>query len=168
MDAATQRVFVRWFIRRDMPEVLEIEHDSFECPWSEADFLSCVRQRNCIGMVAEQDNHVVGYVFYELHKSKIVVLNLAVAEKHRRQAIGAALVVKLKAKCSDKRRRILVDVRESNLSALNFFKACGFIATKVLRGLYENTRDDAYRMEWSVRESCVPVNRIQWNHGRTT
>ena len=29
------RVHIRWMIRRDMPEVLAIEEDSFEFPWSE-------------------------------------------------------------------------------------------------------------------------------------
>jgi ribosomal-protein-alanine N-acetyltransferase len=42
-------VQIRWMIRRDMPEVLEIERQSFEFSWTEEDFLCCLRQRNCIG-----------------------------------------------------------------------------------------------------------------------
>ena len=34
--------------------------NSFEFPWSEEDFIRCLRQRNCIGMVAEHDEQVVG------------------------------------------------------------------------------------------------------------
>lgn len=30
---------IRWLIRRDMNEVLEIEKDCFAIPWSEEDFL---------------------------------------------------------------------------------------------------------------------------------
>ena len=52
-------VHIRWMIRRDMSEVLEIEKSSFEFPWSEEDFIRCLRQRNCIGMVAEFDDRVV-------------------------------------------------------------------------------------------------------------
>lgn len=44
-------VHIRWMIRRDMQEVLEIEKSGFEFPWSEEDFIRCLRQRNCIGMV---------------------------------------------------------------------------------------------------------------------
>ena len=40
---------IRWLIRRDMPEVMEIENRSFEFPWVEDEFLACLRQRNCIG-----------------------------------------------------------------------------------------------------------------------
>ena len=43
------RVHVRWMVRRDMPEVLEIEGESFDFPWSEEDFIRCLRQRDCSG-----------------------------------------------------------------------------------------------------------------------
>ena len=46
-------VHVRWMIRRDMPEALNAEQEAFEFPWSEEDFTRCLRQRNCIGMVAD-------------------------------------------------------------------------------------------------------------------
>ena len=60
---AQVRVHIRWMIRRDMPEVLAIEHASFEFPWCEEEFLRVLRQRNCIGMVAEYGERVVGFTF---------------------------------------------------------------------------------------------------------
>ena len=80
------RVHIRWMIRRDMAEVLEIEQDGFEFPWIEEDFLRCLRQRNCIGMVAEHGERVVGFMIYELHKTRLHILNFAVASDVRRQA----------------------------------------------------------------------------------
>src|SRR5262249_26764482 len=78
------RVHIRWMIRRDMPEVLQTEQDSFEYSWTEEDFLRCLRQRNCIGMVAEQGEKVVGFMIYELHKAKLHILNFAVHPASRR------------------------------------------------------------------------------------
>jgi len=60
------KVQIRWMIRRDMAEVLRIERESFEYHWTEEDFLCCLRQRNCIGMVAEADGQVVGLVRNEV------------------------------------------------------------------------------------------------------
>ncbi len=40
------QVQIRWMIRRDMDEVLNIEYEGFEFPWSEDDFVRCLRQRN--------------------------------------------------------------------------------------------------------------------------
>ena len=57
---AQLRVHIRWMIRRDMAEVLEIERGAFEFPWFEEEFIRCLRQRNCIGMVAEHAERGVG------------------------------------------------------------------------------------------------------------
>ena len=57
-------------IRRDMPEVLAVEQEAFEFPWLEEDFTRCLRQRNCIGMVAEADDSVVAFMIYELHRNR--------------------------------------------------------------------------------------------------
>src|SRR5918999_229603 len=50
---AQVRVHIRWMIRRDMPEVLAIEHASFEYPWCEEEFLRVLRQRVGHQMVAK-------------------------------------------------------------------------------------------------------------------
>src|SRR6185369_17373733 len=106
------RVHIRWMIRRDMADVLDIEAVSFEFPWLEEDFIRCLRQRNCIGMVAEQDDRVVGFMIYELHKNKLHVLNFAVAEPFRRRGIGQQMIDKLVGKLSHQRRtRVLLEVR---------------------------------------------------------
>src|SRR4051812_47494059 len=98
------RSHVRWMIRRDMPEVLQIEQATFDCAWTEEDFLRCMRQRNCIGMVCEHGEKIVGYMLYELHKSKLHILNFAVHPDHRRNAVGSVMIRKLIDKLSGHRR----------------------------------------------------------------
>lgn len=159
------RVHIRWMIRRDMPEVLEIETRSFEFPWSEDDFIRCLRQRNCIGMVAEHEQRVVGFMVYELHKSRLHVLNFSVHSDSRRLGVGTQMVEKLISKLSPQRRkRILLEVRETNLAAQLFFRSAGFRATTVLRDFYEDTTEDAYLMSFNHRSKSeadfMPVNRI--------
>src|SRR3990172_4452317 len=118
------RVHIRWMIRRDMPEVLAIEGESFEFPWLEDEFARCLRQRNCIGMVAEHDDRVVGFMIYELNKTRIHVLNFAVAAEYRRRGVGTQMVAKLVGKLSAQRRtRVVLEVRETNLAAQLFFRS---------------------------------------------
>ncbi|HUT13960.1 MAG TPA: ribosomal protein S18-alanine N-acetyltransferase [Thermoguttaceae bacterium] len=160
------RVHIRWMIRRDMPEVLDIEEESFEFPWLEEDFIRCLRQRNCIGMVAEHEDRVVGFMIYELHKNRIHVLNFAVAADYRRRGVGSQMVAKLIAKLSAQRRtRIMLEVRETNLAAQLFFRENGFRAVTVLRAFYEDTPEDAYVMQVRYRSEkpaiVEPVNRIR-------
>jgi ribosomal-protein-alanine N-acetyltransferase len=150
------RVHIRWMIRRDMPEVLTIEEDSFEFPWSEEEFLRCLRQRNCIGMVAEYDQRVVGFMIYELNKTRIHVLNFAVARDYRRLGVGRQMVSKLIAKLSSQRRtRVALEVRERNLPAQLFFRAGGFRAVSVLRNFYQDTPEDAYLMQFRYRPEAA-------------
>lgn len=146
------RVHIRWMIRRDMPKVLAIEAECFEFPWLEEDFILCLRQRNCIGMVAEHDDRVVGFMIYELNKTQIQILNFAVAANERRCGIGTQMVAKLIGKLSIQRRsRIALEVRETNLAAQLFFRANEFRAVSVLRNYYDDTPGDAYLMQYRYR-----------------
>lgn len=158
-------VHIRWMIRRDMPEVLEIENQSFEFPWSEEDFVRCLRQRNCIGMVAEFEEQVVGFMIYELHKTRLHILNFAVNSDFQRRGVGEAMISKLISKLSHQRRnRILLEVRETNLAAQLFFRHAGFRAVSVLRDFYDDTVEDAYLMQYTYQANLVdegmPTNRI--------
>ncbi len=152
-------------IRRDMSEVLDIEQGCFEFPWSEDDFIRCLRQRNCIGMVAEHDERVVGFMIYELHKTRLHILNFAVASDSLRCGIGRQMADKLISKLSSQRRtRITLEVRETNLAAQLFFREGGFKAVSVLRDYYDDSTEDAYFMQFRYRAEeeaiILPINRI--------
>lgn len=147
------RAHIRWLIRRDMPEVVQIERDSFECPWSEEDFLCCLRRHDCIGMVAEQNERVLGFMVFELHKAKLHLLNFAVHPQLRRAGVGGQLVARLVSKLSSHRRtRITLEVRETNLPAQLFFRSQGFRATRVLRNFYPDSGEDAFVMEYRLSD----------------
>ena len=161
------RVHIRWMIRRDMKEVLDIEQESFEFPWSEDDFIRCLRQRNCIGMVAEHEDRVAGFMIYELHKTRLHILNFAVAPEFRRMGVGKQMVLRLIDKLSQQRRNeILLDLRESNLDGQLFFRTQGFRAVKVVRCHYDDTAEDAYIMQFRLDRVAdemapyIPQNRI--------
>ena len=142
---------IRWMIRRDLAEVMDIERNSFPIPWTDEEFISALKERNCIGMVADDGDRIRGFMVYELLKEELHVLNFAVAPWARKRGFGTAMVNKLLGKLSQqKRHRITLEVRETNLKAHLFFRACGFEATEVIRGHYEDTAEDAYRFVYSI------------------
>jgi len=140
------KVHVRWMIGRDMSEVLAIEKKSFEKPWYEEDFRQHLRQRNTIGMVAEDERERnIGYMVYALHKYAIEIIKLAVHPEHRKRQVGKAMIDKLKSKLSiQRRKRLIVDIDERNLDGQLFLQREGFRATAVLLNTAE------YRMEYSL------------------
>lgn len=153
-----ERLQVRWLIGRDMPEVLEIENRSFEFPWTHEEFLICLRQRNCIGCVAEMKTGgaIHGFMIYELHRKHLVLKNLAVAPEVRRTTVGRTMIERLIDKLSQQRRACIVaEVSDSNSAGQIFLAKCGFTAT----GVDEENITFQY-----VMEGCFPewqsVNRI--------
>ena len=148
-------VHIRWMIRRDTPEVMAIEQAGFGRPKTEEEILAMLRRRNCIGMVAEQGERVVGFMIYELHKTSVRILDFAVHPDRRRMGAGAQMAAKLAGKLSSHRRtRLAIHVRETNLAAQLFFASQGFRAVDVLREHFDDTEEDAYAMVYAIEQAA--------------
>jgi ribosomal-protein-alanine N-acetyltransferase len=145
------KTHIRWMILRDMPEVLAIEAASFDAPWSKDDFIRVLHQRNCIGLVVDDDQRVRGFLVYEIQERGINILDFAVSPDVRRQGIGRQLIDKMVYKLSAQRRlRLLADVRETNVGAQLFLRQMGFRAVHILHGTYDDSTEDAYRMRYRI------------------
>ena len=144
--------YIRWMIRRDMADVLLIENRSFEFPWTEPEFIRTLGGRNCIGLVAEVNEQVIGYIIYELQNSNLCVLNMAVHPEYRRKKVGKAFIDTLIKKSSARGRSLSLEVSDENLSAHLFLKNCGFVATNVLKCFYSDNNRDAYHFEYPVSQ----------------
>jgi ribosomal-protein-alanine N-acetyltransferase len=120
-------------------------------------------------MVAEYDERVVGFMIYELHKNRIHVLNFAVEPSFRRKGVGSQMLAKLVGKLSTQRRnRIMLEVRETNLDAQLFFRSNGFRAVSVLHSYYDDTPEDAYVMQYRYRVEKSEAADASQNIARLT
>ena len=132
-------------IRRDMPEVLAIERASFDDPWTEEEFIAELRTRNHVGIVAERDEKVVGFMVYVLRPDSFDIINFAVDDECLRQGVGTRMVEKLRSKMAHQdRSQATVAIREGNLAAQMFFRNHEFEAVEILRRYYGE--QDAYLM----------------------
>jgi len=147
---------VRWMIRRDLGDVVRIERESFQYPWTAQEFHYQLRRRDrdVIGMVAERNGMAAGYMLYELHKRHLFLVNLAVDPQFRRSGVGSRMIAKLQRKLSVNRRESLeVKVRESNLPGLAFLRSCGFVAACVLHDEYSEVGEDAYVLRYTLADA---------------
>jgi len=153
---------IRWMIRKDLPEVLDIERESFPNPWTEEDFLRCLRFHRIIGMVVERDDRIVGYMLYELHLDRIHILNFVVSPECRRERIGERMQQKLAGKLSANRRtKLVLQIVETNLAGQLFWREMGYRVTGIIHGHYVMNDADAYVMEFEHRRAeFAPTNRI--------
>lgn len=165
----TLSVDIRWMIARDLPEVVAIERQAFEFPWESEEFLDVLRQRNCIGMVCEHHHAIVGFMVYQLHKSRLQILNMAVHPDHQRCGVGTQMIERLKDKLHVQRRTQMgMEIRERNIAAQLFLQCMGFAVVAQLHGVYEDSDEDCYAMQFTLngkqaltpRHPFHPRNRI--------
>jgi ribosomal-protein-alanine N-acetyltransferase len=144
-------VHIRWMIRRDMPQILATEKSCFIYPWVEEEFLAHLRDRNCIGMVAELGDKIAGYMVYLNYKNHHELLKLVVNPFCWNSYVGTQMIDKIKSKLNDHRRTGLnMVVRETNLPAQLFLQKNGFQATEVLREFFEDSGEDGYSMWYTL------------------
>jgi ribosomal-protein-alanine N-acetyltransferase len=136
-----------------MDEVLAIENACFKSPWTEKEFLCALRNSNCIGIVFEDHHRILGFMIYELHKSRLHVLNMAVMPSRYRKKIGSKMVQMLVDQLSQQCRRLITaNVRESNLGAQLFFQQCGFRCVETIKNAYDDCAEDAYVMRYRIEQ----------------
>lgn len=141
----TTEVSIRQIIRADMPTVMKIELHSFQYPWTDEDFVSCLSSENVVGLVAESCERIAGFMIYEVIDDEFHLMNFAVSQDFRRQKVGTQLIGWLTSKMTSRRPTVRLECREKNLAAQKFFAKCGFKALEVVPEYYENPVEDAYR-----------------------
>jgi hypothetical protein len=122
---------VRWLIRRDVDEALEL---GAMHAWDQADLLDHCKLRNGIAMVCEDEHkHIVGWCAYTLHQSSVHIENIAGTdwEFGAVYELMQTLLNKLGAETGYRRDLITVVVTESQDDVLCFFRNCGFVAFAV-------------------------------------
>ena len=133
----------------DLPRVLAIEHSVHVAPWSQGNFKGEMDKPYSQVWVLtddETDSEIFGYVvFWEMGES-FEILNIAVslsarglgyAQKMLQQVVRGALAKNAK--------RLILDVRKSNLPAIALYQKVGFTITQLRKGFYSNG-EDAYSM----------------------
>ena len=143
MKTTTKAVHVRWIIRADTETILDIENASFHAPMTREELTTTLTHRDIIGMVAELNEQVVGYMIYRLARNHIELLTLAVHPDFRRQRIGTEMMQKCKSKLNRQRRCVICYVPDTNLGGHLFMKANHMTATHVARGYFGQS--DGYR-----------------------
>ncbi|HEX3853911.1 MAG TPA: ribosomal protein S18-alanine N-acetyltransferase [Polyangiaceae bacterium] len=93
----------------------------------------------------------------ELH-----LLELACHPEHRRRGLARSLLSALVTYAREQRKRlVLLEVRQSNLAALALYESSGFQTTGVRRGYYSDTGEDALEMRITLNPETgqiVPNN----------
>jgi [ribosomal protein S18]-alanine N-acetyltransferase len=133
----------------DLDAVGEIERLAMPAPWSPAMFAGEIAKPTsvCLGAWEAVPQRLVGYVIVSRYVDAWHVMNLVVAESHRRRGIATALLDEVFGRTLDAGRRgFTLEVRASNDAALQLYETLGFRRQGVRRGYYTDNREDAVIM----------------------
>lgn len=108
-------------------------------------------------IIAEEDGEVVGYVMCRIETGvpsfkllgitrKGHVISIAVLPEHQREGIGYELMREaMRSMVNYKAKECYLEVRGTNVQAVNLYKKMGFEIAKTIRGYYADG-EDAYVM----------------------
>lgn len=137
----------------DLDTVLQIEQAVYPFPWSVGNFRdSILSGYHCLAYVASDHptSAMYGYAIYMDGVEEAHLLNIAIKPELQRQGLGRQLLNRvLERAAAGGAKRLLLEVRPSNLGALNLYRKEGFVELGVRRQYYPagTTREDAIVME---------------------
>ena len=149
-------VALRFFERRDIPAILQIQTESREAAqWLRSAYERFGRAGEQV-WVAEREGSVEGFLIVREIAGEMEILNLAVQASARRRGVGAALLREALSWAARNRvSRIHLEVRRSNAAAARLYEAHGFAPAGVRASYYRDPVEDALLLALSVapRES---------------
>ncbi len=138
----------------DLDRVLDIEGRCYSHPWTRGNFIDSLAAGYLAQLLVDGDDHFVGYVVAMAGVGELHLLNLTVAPKYQRAGHARCLLDELEAHCRAQALPALwLEVRASNLRAIEVYRRRGFAAVGLRRGYYPagaGQREDAIVMSLAV------------------
>jgi ribosomal-protein-alanine N-acetyltransferase len=132
----------------DLDAIEQIENVSYPTPWSRSMFASELAKPSSLSLAAvDETGALVGYLILSRYVDAWHVMNVAVDPEHRRQGIASALMQRLfEITRDDAKRGYTLEVRVSNVAAIQLYESFGFHSRGIRRGYYVDNREDALIM----------------------
>ena len=145
----------------DVDAIAAVERRCFPTPWSLA---SCAIELSAAGgggyvTTCGPEGTIAGYLFYRVIVDEMHIMKVATDHPWRNRRIALALLGKAVSLAGRKGlRQVCLEVRASNIPAINLYKKCGFELSGRRPGYYDN-REEAVLMTKNIEEGCLTWQR---------
>lgn len=132
---------------KDLEQIVKIEKDTNEHPWSLNNFKSSLDAGNS-SIVLKKENILLGYAFFSIVATDSHLLNIAVSRNYQGKGYGRKILEKVILQSSLLGATVIfLEVRISNHRAINFYEKFGFKRDAIRYEYYEGTpKEDALLM----------------------
>jgi [ribosomal protein S18]-alanine N-acetyltransferase len=150
-ENTAQQISVDLMKKADLPEILAIERASYVTPWTEGMFLDEMKMAHAqclvIKLETEGKTWIAAYIIFWLVADEVHLHNLAVRKDCRRQGLAGSLMTLMKDIAAQVGiTRQTLEVRESNVGAINLYRKCGFLVKGKRQNYYTDTHEAALIM----------------------
>ena len=111
-------------------------------------FLEIITNPLAQSFIAEVHGEVLGYIMFYLMPPEVQILNIAVKKSARNQKIGSRLLES--ALACENISLITLEVRESNIPAINLYKKFGFKTDGLRKNYYKRPNENAVLMSLEI------------------
>ena len=146
-------IILREMRLEDLDDVLQIEEKTFSDPWSRKSFeMEITENLLSTNIVAQYQEKIIGYAGMWTIIDEGHITNIAVDEEYKGKSVGNYLLMGLIKQCKNNEiYKITLEVRKSNMVAINLYKKHGFVEAGIRKDYYINEKEDAIIM-WKTIE----------------
>lgn len=147
-DEAGLAVEFRSMRMEDIPEIVEVELESFTAPWTPEAFRQELKyNQNAHYIVMLHEGRIIGYAGMWLIIDEAHITNVAIREKYRGKKLGRKLLRHLiDSALLLGAERMTLEVRVSNRIAQSLYERFGFRPVGIRKGYYSDNHEDALIM----------------------
>ncbi len=154
---ASNDIVVERAFEEDIPEIFVVEQECFSIPWSKKTFYETISNDESFFWKSRILNEVVGYIGIYSVKEENYVYNLAVKSRYRNLGVATKLLKSTINFCKNQspetsncgilnQKFLSLEVRKSNLPAINLYKKNGFKIQGIRKNFYSRPTEDALIM----------------------
>lgn len=130
-------IVISVFNHEDIDDIFECESQSSGYPWSAANFRSSLSDGHlCLGL--KKDGKWIAHAVFSCVVDQLELLILSVSPEYKRQGLAAGFLGEVMQQFSEKKlvSEVLLEVRVSNVAAINLYKKLGFVQVGIRKGYY--------------------------------
>lgn len=126
----------------DINRLHYIEIHSFKSPFSLDTLAKLAQTPNIIFLVAHIKQIIIGHIIISLRKSEAHIISIVIDKDYRRKGYGSILLKKILEKLDGKKiKKLVLEVRVGNKSAIAFYEKFNFKPIKTKVGYYSDGED---------------------------
>lgn len=134
----------------DLKEAYKIECEVNPSPWKYETFLSSFEVGHK-GLICKHDSKIIGFIIFSPINPEAHILSISVTKKIQSKGVGALLLQSMLDQCAAMNyKKIFLEVRISNLQAINFYQKFGFSKDAIRDNYYTDNSEDALLMSLSI------------------